>query len=100
MRKLVLGVVALATLVTAPAVAADLRARPAPVYKSAPITPYYSWTGCYLGGNVGGAWSYKSFDDPNGVYSRISPARISAGIRRAGSPAVRRSAATTRSAPG
>ena len=24
--------------------------------------------GLLLGGNVGGAWSYKSFDDPNGVY--------------------------------
>jgi len=71
MRKLVFGVVALATLATAPALAADLRVRPAPVYKSAPVTPYYNWTGCYLGGNVGGAYTYKSFSDPTGVYAGI-----------------------------
>jgi outer membrane immunogenic protein len=69
MRKLVFGVVALATLATAPALAADLRVRPAPVYKSAPVTPYYSWTGCYVGGNVGGAYSYKSFNDATGFYA-------------------------------
>jgi outer membrane immunogenic protein len=39
--------------------AADLPARPytkAPVYSPAPI----SWSGCYLGGNVGGAWTHFS----------------------------------------
>ncbi len=68
MRKLLLGVIAVAALVAGPALAADLRARP--IYKSPPpVTPYFSWTGCYLGGNVGGAWAYKSVSDPLGSYT-------------------------------
>jgi len=67
MNKLMLGVIALAALAAAPAVAADLRARP--VYKAAPPPPpVFSWTGCYLGGNVGGASAYKSVSDPLGSY--------------------------------
>jgi outer membrane immunogenic protein len=37
------------------AYAADLDARP--YTKAAPIDPSYSWTGFYIGGTVGGAWS-------------------------------------------
>ncbi len=72
MNKLMLGVIAVATVVAAaPAVAADLRA---PVYKSAPPPPpVFSWTGCYLGGNVGGAWAYKSVSDPLGTYTPFIP---------------------------
>src|SRR5215813_5039026 len=33
------------------ATAADL-----PVRKAPPVVPAFSWTGCYLGGYVGGAW--------------------------------------------
>jgi outer membrane immunogenic protein len=48
-----LGLLALA--VAPPATAADLPAQ-LPVY--APIAvPYYSWTGFYIGGNVGGIWN-------------------------------------------
>jgi outer membrane immunogenic protein len=57
MKKLLLGTVALAVLgATAPALAADLAARPyakAPAYAPAPI---YNWTGFYIGGHVGGAF--------------------------------------------
>jgi outer membrane immunogenic protein len=28
-----------------------------PVKAPRPVVPLYNWTGCYLGGNVGGAWS-------------------------------------------
>lgn len=42
--------------------AADLRAR-APVYKGAPVVVAYSWTGCYVGGNVGGVWVNKEWFD-------------------------------------
>jgi outer membrane immunogenic protein len=70
MNILKLGIIAAAALAAAPAVAADLRARPAPVYKAAPLPPpVFSWTGCYLGGNVGGAWAYKKFSDPLGTYT-------------------------------
>ena len=57
MKKFLLGTVALIALgATAPALAADLAARPytkAPAYVPAPI---YNWTGFYLGGHVGGAF--------------------------------------------
>jgi len=56
MKKFLLGTVALIALgATAPALAADMAARPytkAPAY-SAPI---YNWTGFYIGGHVGGAF--------------------------------------------
>ena len=77
MRKLLLGVIAVAALVAGPALAADLRARP--IYKSPPpVTPYFSWTGCYLGGNVGGAWAYKSVSDPT---RQLQPVSGRAGSR-------------------
>jgi outer membrane immunogenic protein len=49
MRNLLLSGVALSVLVT-PVIAADL----APSFK-API-PVYTWTGCYVGGDIGGGW--------------------------------------------
>jgi outer membrane immunogenic protein len=45
------------------AFAADLNK---PVYNASPPpppAPVYSWTGCYLGGNVGGAWQHNSTFD-------------------------------------
>src|SRR5580698_3619224 len=58
MKKFLLATVALVALgATAPALAADLAARP--VYTKAPAyaSPIYNWTGFYVGGHVGGAWS-------------------------------------------
>jgi outer membrane immunogenic protein len=59
MKKLLIAGAALATLIGTPALAADL-ARP--VYKAPPaVAPViYSWTGFYIGGNVGGSWSTDS----------------------------------------
>lgn len=55
MKKAILGLVAIGALVTAPAMAADLRM---PVKAPpAPLPPVATWTGCYIGGNVGGAWT-------------------------------------------
>ena len=60
MKRLLLAGVALSAFVAGPAIAADLRARP--VYKAAPpVVTYYSWTGCYVGGNVGGVWVNKEW---------------------------------------
>src|ERR1700738_4578970 len=65
MKKFLLGTVALIALgAPAPALAADMAARPytkAPAY-SAPI---YNWTGFYIGGHIGGGLSgHKNFTGP------------------------------------
>jgi outer membrane immunogenic protein len=54
MRKLLLAGIAFAAVV-GPATAADL-ARP--VYRRPVVVahPVYTWTGFYVGGNVGGSW--------------------------------------------
>jgi outer membrane immunogenic protein len=55
MRNLLLAGAALAVLIGGnSAQAADLAVK-APVYK-APVVPPFSWTGFYIGANVGGAW--------------------------------------------
>src|SRR5262245_13634359 len=55
MKRALLCGVALAALTVAPALAADLRA---PVYKGPPPpAPMWSWTGCYIGGHIGGGYA-------------------------------------------
>jgi outer membrane immunogenic protein len=60
MKKLSFAALGLVALVASPAMAADLSR---PVYKAPPPPPVYvfSWTGCYVGGNVGGVWLNKDF---------------------------------------
>lgn len=53
--KKISGLVGAALLFAVPALAADLGARPS--YKVAPV---FSWTGCYVGADVGGAWPRQS----------------------------------------
>ena len=64
MKKLCIGVVAVVLIICGPALAADMPAK-APVYKAAPPASF-AWTGCYVGGNVGGGWARTSYriDDP------------------------------------
>jgi outer membrane immunogenic protein len=52
MRKLEFGIVAALVMSTA-AQAADMAVKAPPM-----APPVYSWTGCYIGGNVGGAWHH------------------------------------------
>ena len=73
------GVVALSSQVAS---AADMRARPAPVYKAAPmVAAAPTWSGCYIGGHAG--WA-KAHD--NSLPGFVSP--ISSGVVTAGSTLV------------
>src|SRR4051794_41214224 len=63
MKKLLLVSTALTVLFAGSALAADLR-RPAPAYNPPPPPPpVFSWTGFYIGGNLGGAWARGSVSD-------------------------------------
>jgi outer membrane immunogenic protein len=65
MKKILLSTVALVSL-SAGALAADLPARrmaPAPFVAAVPV---FTWTGFYVGGNIGGAW--RNADDDDNVF--------------------------------
>jgi len=66
MKRIVLATLALAALGSASALAADLPQRPA--YKAPPamVPPPPTWTGCYVGGNIGGAFGHASVSGPFG----------------------------------
>jgi outer membrane immunogenic protein len=49
-----------AIVAAGPALAADLPVRAPPVAAALP----YSWTGCHVGGHVGGAWDRTTYSDP------------------------------------
>jgi outer membrane immunogenic protein len=77
MRKLLVAGIAAAAFCSAPALAANMAVKAPPV---APVAaPVYSWTACYVGGNVGGAWAHKhavenSFDgSPEAPFDVGSP---------------------------
>jgi outer membrane immunogenic protein len=62
MKKMLLASTAILTLVSGSAMAADMT--PAPVYSKAPMmAPVFSWTGFYIGGNLGGAWAKRNVTD-------------------------------------
>src|SRR5437870_13417678 len=67
MRKLLHTTAALSALLATSmaANAADVRARPAPYAPPPPVyaPPPFSWTGFYLGGNIGGAWANHDVTD-------------------------------------
>jgi outer membrane immunogenic protein len=61
----------------APAGAADMAPPsyyPPPVYQAAPVIPFFSWTGCYIGADVGGAWSSQD------VSNTAPPIAVQAGV--------------------
>jgi outer membrane immunogenic protein len=70
MRRSSLMLFAAAVLANQSAIAADIgigRGPPPPVYIPPPIIIPYLWTGCYVGGNVGGAWSSVDLTGVSGV---------------------------------
>jgi outer membrane immunogenic protein len=56
-KYLLAGVGLIAISMGVPALAADMPVKAA--YKAPPIVYAYSWTGCYIGGHVGGLWVSK-----------------------------------------
>jgi outer membrane immunogenic protein len=67
-RLLLSGAAAIAALViAAPAYAADMPSRRAPVYKAAPL-PIFNWTGFYAGLHAGYGWGDSSGLDPDGGF--------------------------------
>lgn len=66
---------ALLVMLTGSALAADLP------LKAEPVAPRFSWTGCYLGGHVGGGRGSKDMTDPVAlVQDTLSGTPVTAGI--------------------
>ncbi len=82
-KTLLAGVAAGVALVAgAPAHAADLGRRPAyaPPPVVAPI-PLFSWTGCYIGGHIGGGWGRKEITIPNlAAAAEIPPSEVTFSV--------------------
>jgi outer membrane immunogenic protein len=76
MKRFALGVTAI-MVAGVPALAADI---PAPVYKAPVVAPVvYSWTGFYVGGNVGYSWGRGSTDQSDST-TTTSTTRLFRGI--------------------
>src|SRR5215475_1896597 len=59
------------------AIAADLSARaPAPYQPPPAPPPVFSWTGCYVGANIGGGWASKSSNDVSGFVTGVPGADL------------------------
>jgi outer membrane immunogenic protein len=79
MKKLSLAVLTAAALVSAPAFAADMRM---PAKAPPPImAPIFTWTGFYLGGNIGAAWTSNVVRESffGNEWGRTSEARFIGG---------------------
>jgi len=68
MRAAFLTGAAVLAMLTIPVAASAADLKPAPVYTKAPMmAPVFSWTGFYIGGNVGGAWAHHDWTDTFGL---------------------------------
>ena len=61
MKKFIFGSIAIAALAAGPAMAADLAVK-APIYKAPPMVDTWSWSGFYLGGNIGYSFGRSNTD--------------------------------------
>jgi outer membrane immunogenic protein len=75
---------ALVLTMAGPAVAADLPLKAAP-----PVAARFSWTGCYLGGHLGGGFAHKDITDPvQLVQDSFAAAPVTTGITTVRSAAI------------
>jgi outer membrane immunogenic protein len=82
MKKILLATVAFVALgATAPALAADLGARPAYTKAPAIAAPIYNWTGFYIGAHVGGAFGNDSTFNGLVVGNNNNDARFLGGLQ-------------------
>src|SRR5262245_58172995 len=73
MKKVLLGNIVLAALaLSTPALTADMP-RKGPAAVPAPAAPAVSWTGCYLGGNIGGGCALKDWANPSNDFDGEGP---------------------------
>ena len=64
MKKLLYLVIALVAFASSPAISADLAPAAFTPPPPPPLVPAYSWTGCYVGGNGGAAFSTWTWANP------------------------------------
>jgi outer membrane immunogenic protein len=81
-KLLFAGVAAVLSAVAVPAMAADLPAWVAPL-------PTFSWTSCFMGAHVGGAWDQGSFTDPaalveNAILGTVTTPGNTVGVTSSG----------------
>src|SRR6516162_8770564 len=64
MKKILVAGLAVSALFGGSAGAADLGRPPPPVYAPPPpVVAFFTWTGCYVGGNGGGVWANRTWTD-------------------------------------
>jgi outer membrane immunogenic protein len=69
MKRLLFTVLAITGIAGSNAIAADLPVRAAPAPVPMMMAPVATWTGCYVGGNIGGAFGDASLSGPAGTVS-------------------------------
>jgi outer membrane immunogenic protein len=80
MKKLLL--LSSAIVAAGPALAADLSTKAPPMAAAVP----YTWTGCHVGGHIGGAWDRTTYSDPGTVLA-AAPPFIAGGLTQNFAPA-------------
>ncbi|HEY0147206.1 MAG: outer membrane protein [Methylovirgula sp.] len=79
LRKL-LTTTALICLAGGTALAADLPSEKGPPVYAPPPPPAFSWSGVYLGGQVGYGWGTTHFTDPAGPFPGLSQSGVIGGV--------------------
>jgi outer membrane immunogenic protein len=84
MKTMLAGAAVSLSIIAAPAFAADLPVE----YWTAPV-PVFSWTSCFMGAHIGGAWAQDNFTDPvaavqNSILGTVTTGVTTVGVRSNG----------------